>query len=64
MKPFLVILLCTSTISMLAQRTVDVTEGNVNALSSSFFNVVAGEPVVSAKFAKTVGALLTLAMNG
>jgi len=39
---------------MLAQRTVDVTEGNVNALSSSFFNVVAGEPFVSAKFAKIV----------
>jgi hypothetical protein len=54
MKPFLVFLLCTSAISMLAQRTVDVTEGNVNALSSSFFNVVGGEPVVSAKFAKIV----------
>jgi hypothetical protein len=54
MKLFFIILLCTSTTSMLAQKTVDVTDGNVSALSSSFFNVVAGEPIVSAKFAKIV----------
>jgi hypothetical protein len=54
MKLFFVILLCPSATSMLAQKTVDVTQGNVSALSSSFFNVVAGEPVVSAKFAKIV----------
>jgi hypothetical protein len=40
MKLCFVILLCVCTVSTLAQKTVDETEGNVNALSSSFFNVV------------------------
>jgi len=54
MKPFLVILLCSSTVSLQAQRTVDVGEGNASAMSPSFFTVVNGEPVVFAKFAKIV----------
>jgi hypothetical protein len=54
MKPFLVILLWSSTVSLQAQRTVDVGEGNASAMSPSFFTVVNGEPVVFAKFAKIV----------
>jgi hypothetical protein len=54
MKDVLVILLCISTISVQAQKTVDVAEGNTNAMSPSFFTVVNGEPVVFAKFAKIV----------
>src|SRR5689334_22241986 len=54
MKHFLVIVLCCSTISLLAQKTVDVAEGNNSAMSPSFFTVVNGEPVVFAKFAKIV----------
>jgi hypothetical protein len=54
MKLFIVILLCSSTISLLAQKTVDVTEGNTSAMSPSFFSVVGGEPVVFAKFVKIV----------
>jgi len=54
MKPLFVILLCSSTIFLLAQKTVDVTDGNASAMSSSFFNVVGGEPVVLAKFVKIV----------
>jgi hypothetical protein len=37
-----------------AQKNIDVTSDNVNALSTSFFNVVSGEPFVSAKFTKLV----------
>jgi len=54
MKLSFVILLCSSTISLPAQKTVDVAEGNVSAMSPSFFSVVGGEPVVFAKFAKIV----------
>jgi len=48
------ILLCSSTISVLAQKAVDVTQGNNSAMSPSFFTVVNGEPVVFAKFTKIV----------
>lgn len=41
-------------VTLYAQKTVDVTTGNVSALSPSFFNVVGGEPFVFAKFAKIV----------
>ena len=54
MKLFFAILLCSSTISLLAQKTVDLAEGNTSAMSPSFFSVVGGEPVVFAKFAKIV----------
>jgi len=54
MKPFFAALLCSYTISLQAQKTVDVAEGNVSAMSPSFFSVVGGEPVVFAKFAKIV----------
>jgi len=54
MKRFIVILLCSSTISLQAQKTVDVAEGNGSAMSPSFFTVINGEPVVFAKFAKIV----------
>ena len=54
MKLLIVILLCSSTISLHAQKTVDVTEGNTSAMSPSFFSVVGGEPVVFAKFATIV----------
>lgn len=36
------------------QKTVDVTTGNVSAMSTSFFNVIGGQPFVSAKFARLV----------
>ena len=36
------------------QKTVDVTTGNVSAMSPSFFNVIGGQPFVSAKFARLV----------
>jgi hypothetical protein len=42
MKYLLVLLLCISTISVQAQKTVDVAEGNTNAMSPSFFTVVNG----------------------
>ncbi len=58
MKVFFVILLCSSTISLQAQKTVDVTEGNTSAMSPSFFSVVGGEPFVFAKFAKIVDGTL------
>lgn len=54
MKRISVILFSCSAVSTLAQKTVDVSQGNVSAMSSSFFNIVAGVPVVSAKFAKIV----------
>lgn len=54
MKLSFVILLCSSTMSLQAQKTVDVAEGNTSAMSPSFFTVVNGEPVVFAKFAKIV----------
>lgn len=54
MKFFFVIFLCISAISMKAQKTVDVTQPDNNALSPSFFTVVSGEPVVFAKFVKIV----------
>jgi hypothetical protein len=54
MRLLFVVLLCSSTISLLAQKTVDVAEGNASAMSPSFFSVVGGEPVVFAKFAKIV----------
>jgi len=54
MKLSFVILLCSSPISLPAQKTVDVAEGNASAMSPSFFSVVGGEPVVFAKFAKIV----------
>ncbi len=41
-------------ISLSAQQNVDVSSGNVNALSTSFFKVVGGEPFVSARFTKLV----------
>jgi len=58
MKAFFVILLCSSTISLQAQKTVDVTEGNTSAMSPAFFSVVGGEPFVFAKFAKIVDGTL------
>lgn len=54
MKYFFLIGLCVCVLSLSAQKTVDVTEGNVSAMSPSFFNVVGGEPFVLAKFAKLV----------
>ncbi len=54
MKLLIAILLCSSTVSLQAQRTVDVADGNASAMSPSFFSVVGGEPVVFAKFAKIV----------
>src|SRR4029079_11143848 len=54
MKLFFGILLCSFTISVVAQKTVDVTKGNNSAMSPSFFTVVNGEPVVFAKFTKIV----------
>jgi len=58
MKPFFVILLCSSAVSLQAQKTVDVAEGNASAMSPSFFSVVGGEPVVFAKFTKIVDGSL------
>ena len=58
MKPFFIILLCSSTVFLRAQKTVDVAEGNASAMSPSFFSVVGGEPVVFAKFAKIVDGSL------
>ena len=55
MKVFFVILLCSSTISLQAQKTVDVTEGNTSAMSPSFFSVVGGEPFVLGKVRKDCG---------
>jgi len=46
--------LCVCAISSSAQKTIDVTAANVNAMSPAFFNVVAGEPVVTVKFARLV----------
>ena len=40
--------------SLNAQQNVDVSSGDVNALSTSFFKVVGGEPFVSARFTKLV----------
>lgn len=54
MELLIVILLCSSTILLQAQKTVNVAEGNTSAMSPSFFSVVGGEPVVFAKFAKIV----------
>jgi hypothetical protein len=54
MKSLFFITLCICTISSAAQKTVDVTTGNVSAMSPSFFNVVGGEPVVLVKFARLV----------
>ena len=54
MKRFLVVLLCSFTTLLHAQKTVDVADGNASAMSPSFFTVVNGEPVVFAKFAKIV----------
>jgi len=54
MKPVFAALLCGYTISLQAQKTVDIAEGSASALSPSFFSVVGGEPVVFAKFAKIV----------
>jgi len=54
MKLLFAILLCSSTISLQAQKTVDVADGNASAMSPSFFTVVNGEPLVFAKFAKVV----------
>jgi len=54
MKSFFVVLLCSSSILLQAQKTVDVTDGNSSAMSPSFFTVVNGEPVVFAKFSKIV----------
>jgi len=54
MKFFLFIVLYACSISSSAQKTVDVTTNDINALSTSFFNVVGGEPFVLAKFTKLV----------
>jgi hypothetical protein len=55
MKSFFFIALCLCALFSPAQKkTVDVTTGNVNAMSPSFFNVVGGEPIVSVKFARLV----------
>lgn len=54
MRYFFSILLCLSAIFSSAQKTVDVTTGNVSAMSPTFFNVIGGQPFVSAKFAKLV----------
>jgi hypothetical protein len=45
---------CFCAILSSAQKTIDVTAANVNAMSPAFFNVVAGEPVVTVKFARLV----------
>jgi len=46
--------LCAFCLSSRAQKTVDVSSGNVTPLSSAFFSVVGGEPFVNAKFSKLV----------
>jgi hypothetical protein len=54
MKILFLASLCAFCFSSSGQKTVDVSSGNVSPLSSSFFTVVGGEPVVNAKFAKLV----------
>ena len=54
MKILLFAILCASCFSSLAQKTVDVSSSDVSPLSSSFFTVVGGEPVMNAKFTKLV----------
>jgi len=54
MRYSLAILLCLFAIFSSAQKTVDVTTGNVSAMSPTFFNVIGGQPFVNAKFARLV----------
>jgi hypothetical protein len=54
MKYFFFILFCLYAGFSSAQKTIDVTTSNVNAMSPSFFNVIGGQPFVSAKFARLV----------
>jgi hypothetical protein len=54
MKFLSLIILCLGVTSSWAQKTVDVTKGDVNAMSPAFFNVVGGEPLVLAKFTRLV----------
>jgi len=54
MKSFFFIALCLCVLFSPAQKTVDVTTGNVNAMSPAFFNVFGGEPFVLAKFTRLV----------
>jgi hypothetical protein len=54
MKFFLLLLFVTVAFSVRAQRTINVADGSVDAISPAFFNVVGGEPIVSARFTKLV----------
>jgi hypothetical protein len=54
MKYFLLFLFCICVLISPAQKTVDVTGTNVNAMSPAFFNVIGGQPFVSAKFTRLV----------
>jgi hypothetical protein len=54
MKYFFFILCCLCAVFSSGQKTIDVAASNVNAMSPSFFNVIGGQPFVSAKFARLV----------
>ena len=54
MKLLLCILSCVCAVPLYAQKTVDVTAGTASAMSSNFFTVVNGEPIVFAKFKELV----------
>ncbi len=54
MRSFFFIALCICVLFSSAQKTVDVTKGDVNGMSPAFFNVGGGEPFVLAKFTRLV----------
>jgi hypothetical protein len=54
MKILLLAMSCAFCYFSFAQKTVDVSSSDVSPLSSSFFTVVGGEPVMNAKFTKLV----------
>jgi hypothetical protein len=54
MKAVLLIIFIGCAIYSSAQKTVDVSSGDVNAMSLSFFNVIGGEPFVNVKFTRLV----------
>src|SRR5262245_50079417 len=54
MKLLLCIVSSVCAVHLYAQKTVDVTAGTASAMSSNFFTVVNGEPIVFAKFKELV----------
>lgn len=54
MRSILSLLFVVATAIVQAQRTIDVSNSNVDAISPAFFNIVGGTPIVSARFAKVV----------